>query len=1276
MALHGKGIYLSDLHQFEGGPQAGRASRIAERVMAARMDHAFVWILNQGYNQDATIRETTRAVVRLLKAGGVTVWAWSFPNSAPATASARATAVADIRRAILLVEADGYVLNAEKAFFWEVNAALRPVDPLQVQRRMEQARLFIRDLRLALPELPIGLSSFRFPASNQPNFPWKEFLASSDISLPQVYWWGEEGPGDPATQLNRSLNEFLRPQDRQIGRDASGTGFQMIVGGGTQRIKRNDGGNWWTDGLRPGGRVTLHDAEDEANNQSFDLIDVEAATNGHIRLASEPALTPNSDDTQVRFDYGSYRPAIFLPTGSAHSDNPRWSTRPAADGAPSNPWSPAPDQFDNFLDRAAAVGLAGMNHFNVGIETRQLVRAADALPAVRPFSQRGGITKPAANRLRVAPDPGWQVDQWAGGRAVLVSGRTASYGTVSTNTNAEIVFASELPGSAIDAIELWTRPEAIHSITGFQPLPNTAQHVLTTPGVVGTHVNRVAQVFGIRTQMVRGRPRQGGDGLKRPYSPGGRILGLARYHVWMLPEKGNASGNADATTLTDATKEFPPNYFVGGVVRLKDATETESRRVTANTATSLTWSGAAGIDFTEYVVWPAGVAGAPSAAPAPGATTLDSATPLVPDRWVGGLIMLRGGDSEQFAAVTANTATTITFTPPLTVDGVNAYTLWPEYASGVQDRRPINHLEDTEADWPVDKWRDGLVIVRKANQIVGARRIVRSEQRRVHYDEALITSADDYELFKPMESGDAASYAQDHLMLTAAGGLSAEVWEHAFIALESAAEHVHRVVANTETSITLSAQAALVTADEVQLYQSQWDYLARQVWPIAASTASIAPGAPEPTGANPERRVSIRERTAASVVDDRETERTLWAPLAGVAGRALDFWRIYLGLRRRNADGELVELGEYQRRLLSLIRAVSWASTRHGTNAPGAVQPVRDPLQAGRRAWALWRQVLPFDASADGSPADGFPVERNVTGSRPRVDSRELAAVAPLEKFLAPGGGAVDADFDPRAQFGMLKNPFLGHENAGFGIELSFFWGVLLLLRVTNGHPNLAARSHPVFDCGDCSWPRLVGGGLGYAGAGRDGGFRNRLLENLYVFQPDVPYKIPAATSAASVFAAGGLEYAGRYAAGGENCNCTALARFGGRRPGESLPHRDADLFVARPGPDLVALCDGDVTVNGPELRLQFTWRGDEHWRFVYQPVTGGRAAAGVGRGRIIGQVDRAAPGPLSLRLERVNPTPDMDAVDPVFALQDLAASPPHWSVLRSEDEPCSDCDL
>jgi hypothetical protein len=117
------------------------------------------------------------------------VWGWHYIYGDNPTGEANAA----IRR-INQYNLDGYVLDVEKEY--------------KQSGKQSAAKKFMSALRSACPNLPIALSSYRYP-SLHPQIPWKEFLEKCDLNMPQLYWMKAHNPGD---QLNRSVRELQAKQ--------------------------------------------------------------------------------------------------------------------------------------------------------------------------------------------------------------------------------------------------------------------------------------------------------------------------------------------------------------------------------------------------------------------------------------------------------------------------------------------------------------------------------------------------------------------------------------------------------------------------------------------------------------------------------------------------------------------------------------------------------------------------------------------------------------------------------------------------------------------------------------------------------------------------------------------------------------------------------------------------------------------------------------------------------------------------------------------------------
>ncbi len=75
----------------------------------------------------------------------------------------------------------------------------------------------------------------------------------------------------------------------------TGTGFAITT---NNTITRNDGGNWFADGYRVGGKITIRAAEDAGNNGTFVLTTVDNSVDGTVVVSGTP-LTNNAADTTM-----------------------------------------------------------------------------------------------------------------------------------------------------------------------------------------------------------------------------------------------------------------------------------------------------------------------------------------------------------------------------------------------------------------------------------------------------------------------------------------------------------------------------------------------------------------------------------------------------------------------------------------------------------------------------------------------------------------------------------------------------------------------------------------------------------------------------------------------------------------------------------------------------------------------------------------------------------------------------------------------------------------
>ncbi len=180
--LQGKGYFIWKIPNCENGdPQA-----IASLARDARLTHVLIKIADgvNSYNIYEGV-DLVPPVARKLRQLGIQVWGWHYVRGNNPLGEANKA----IDR-VLTLQLDGYVIDAE--------------GPYKDRGKAAAARKFMARLREGLPNIPVALSSYRFP-SYHPQLPWREFLEGCDFNMPQVYWKFSKNAGE---QLARSVREF------------------------------------------------------------------------------------------------------------------------------------------------------------------------------------------------------------------------------------------------------------------------------------------------------------------------------------------------------------------------------------------------------------------------------------------------------------------------------------------------------------------------------------------------------------------------------------------------------------------------------------------------------------------------------------------------------------------------------------------------------------------------------------------------------------------------------------------------------------------------------------------------------------------------------------------------------------------------------------------------------------------------------------------------------------------------------------------------------------
>ncbi|MBW8012669.1 MAG: nuclear transport factor 2 family protein [Chloroflexi bacterium] len=184
MSLDGKGFYIWRIENCDGGDPLA----IASAARNADLSHVLIKVANatRTYNFDEERGiDLVPPVASALRAEGIQVWGWQYIYGEDPLGEARKA----LQR-VQELELDGFVVNAENEF--------------KESGKDVSARTYMRELRNSLQDIPIGLSTYRFPAIH-PQFPYSDFLRFCDINLPQVYWMGAT---NPEAQLIKSMRQY------------------------------------------------------------------------------------------------------------------------------------------------------------------------------------------------------------------------------------------------------------------------------------------------------------------------------------------------------------------------------------------------------------------------------------------------------------------------------------------------------------------------------------------------------------------------------------------------------------------------------------------------------------------------------------------------------------------------------------------------------------------------------------------------------------------------------------------------------------------------------------------------------------------------------------------------------------------------------------------------------------------------------------------------------------------------------------------------------------
>ena len=180
--LTGKGMFIWKIQLCHKGD----ISEILRRSVEANYSHVLIKVANgiYSYNYDWEKKiDLVPPLIKALKSEGIQAWGWHYLFGDQPVQEAD-KAISRIRQ----LGVDGYVLDAEGHY----------------KGKYSSAKTFMSQLKAAITDIPIALSSYRYP-SYHPQLPWDEFLKEVDLNMPQVYWMHANNPG---AQLVKSIAEF------------------------------------------------------------------------------------------------------------------------------------------------------------------------------------------------------------------------------------------------------------------------------------------------------------------------------------------------------------------------------------------------------------------------------------------------------------------------------------------------------------------------------------------------------------------------------------------------------------------------------------------------------------------------------------------------------------------------------------------------------------------------------------------------------------------------------------------------------------------------------------------------------------------------------------------------------------------------------------------------------------------------------------------------------------------------------------------------------------
>lgn len=187
--LKGKGIWIENLSTTDNNGDPDTLVMLARR---ADMQHVIIRVAE---NTSPVPDDRIDNVIRAFQAAGRVVWGAHRVSGNDPVREAQLSA-----QVVQALGVDGLAIVAESAYMG----------------KHQQAAAYMDTLNRLVQGLPIGLSSFRFPDTQDPpgfpdsqTFPFDAFLTRCGIALPKVFWVARDA-GDPAGQLRESLRQYRK----------------------------------------------------------------------------------------------------------------------------------------------------------------------------------------------------------------------------------------------------------------------------------------------------------------------------------------------------------------------------------------------------------------------------------------------------------------------------------------------------------------------------------------------------------------------------------------------------------------------------------------------------------------------------------------------------------------------------------------------------------------------------------------------------------------------------------------------------------------------------------------------------------------------------------------------------------------------------------------------------------------------------------------------------------------------------------------------------------